>query len=109
MKGYSQRQGIDFDEVFAPIVRFESIRVLISIAAQEGWILHHLDVKSAFLNKEVEELYVRHPEGFLTVGREHWVIRLRQPLYGLKQSPRAWYFKLHKCLLTLGFIKSQYE
>ena len=65
VKGYSQRQGIDFDEVFAPIVRFESIWVLISIAAQEGWILHHLDVKSDFLNGEVdEELYVRQLEGF---------------------------------------------
>ena len=59
VKGYSQRHGIDFDEVFAPVVRFESIRVLIFIAAQEGWILHHLDVKSSFLNGEVEEeLYI---------------------------------------------------
>ena len=110
MKGYSQRQGIDFDEVFAPVVRFESIWVLISIAAQEGWILHDLDVKSAFLNGEVEEeLYVKQPEGFLIVGREHWVLRLRKSLYGLKQEPRAWYFKLHKCLLSLGFIKSRHE
>ena len=71
MKGYSQRHGIDFDEVFAPVVRFESIRVLIFIAAQEGWILHLLDVKSSFLNGEVEEeLYVRQPEGFLILGRE---------------------------------------
>ena len=110
MKGYSQQQGIDFDEVFAPVVRFESIRVLISIAAQEGWTLHHLDVKAAFLNGEVEEeLYVKQPGGFLIVGREHWVLRLRKALYGLKQAPRAWYFKLHKCLLSLGFIKSQHE
>ena len=62
MKGYSQRQGIDFDEVFAPVVRFESIRILIAIAAQEGWTLNHLDVKSAFLNGEIEEeLYVKQP------------------------------------------------
>ena len=65
VKGYSQRQGIDFDEVFAPVVRFESIRVLIAIAAQEAWILHHLDVKSAFLNREVEEeIYVKHRRVF---------------------------------------------
>ena len=107
VKGYSQRQGIDFDEVFAPVVRFESIRILITIAAQEGWTLHHLDVKSAFLNGEIEEeLYVKQPEGFVVAGKEHWVLRLRKALYGLKQAPRAWYFKLHKCLLSLGFIKS---
>ena len=84
--------------------------MLISIAAQEGWILHHLDVKSAFLNGEVEEeLYVKQPEGFLIEGREQWVLRLRKALHGLKQAPRAWYFKLHKCLLLLGLIKSRHE
>ena len=85
-------------------------RILIAIAAQEGWTLHHLDVKSAFLNGEIEEeLYVKQSEGFVVVGKEHWVLRLRKALYGLKQTPRAWYFKLHKCLLALGFIKSRYE
>ena len=59
MKGYSQWQGIDFDEVFASVIIFESIRVPIAIAAQGRWTLHHLDIKSAFLNGEVEEeLYV---------------------------------------------------
>ena len=92
------------------MVRFESIRILIAIAAQEGWTLHHLDVKSAFLNGEIEEeLYVKQPEGFVVVGKEHWVLRLRKALYGLEQAPRAWYFKLHKCLLALGFTKSRYE
>ena len=110
VKGYSQPQGIDFDEVFALVVRFESIRVLISISAQEGWILQHLDVKSAFLNGKVEEeLYVKQPEGFPVEGKEQWVLRLRKALYGLKQAPRAWYFKLHRCLLSLGFIKIRHE
>ena len=110
VKGYSQRHGIDFDEVFAPVVRFESIKVLIAMAAPEGWTLHHLDVKSAFLNGEVEEeLYVKQPEGFLIEGREEWVLRLKKALYGLKQAPRAWYFKLHQCLLSLGFTKSRHE
>ena len=84
--------------------------MLIAIAAQEGWILHHLDVKSTFLNGEVEEeLYVNQPEGFLIEGREQWVLRLKKTLYGLKQAPCAWYFKLHRCLLSLGFIKSRHE
>ena len=80
------------------------------MAAQEGWTLHHLDVKSAFLNGEVEEeLYVKQPEGFLIEGREEWVLRLKKALYELKQAPRAWYFKLHKCLLSLGFTKIRHE
>ena len=88
VKCYSQRHGIDFDEVFAPMVRFESITVLIANTAQEGWILHHLDVKSAFLNGEIEEeLYVKQPEGFVVLGKEHWVLKLRKALYGLKQAP----------------------
>lgn len=110
VKGYSQKRGVDFDEVFAPVVRFESIRVLIAIAAQSDWTLHHLDVKSAFLNGEVEEkLYVKQPEGFTVQGKENHILRLKKALYGLKQAPRAWYFKLHNCLLNLGFTKSQHE
>ena len=92
------------------MVRFESIKVLIANAAQEGCTLYHLDVKSAFLNGEIEEeLHVEQLEGFVVLGKEHWVLRLRKVLYGLKQAPQAWYFRLHKCLLALGFIKSQHE
>ena len=93
VKGYSQRQSINFDEVFAPVVRFESIRVLIASPAQEEWTLHHPDVNSAFLNEEIEEeLYVKQLEGFLVVDKEHWVLKLRKALYGLKQVPRAWHW-----------------
>lgn len=60
VRGYSHKQGIDYDEVFAPVVQFESIQVLITIATHKGWTLHHLDVKFAFLNGDVkEELYVQ--------------------------------------------------
>ncbi|XP_078439273.1 uncharacterized protein LOC144709570 [Wolffia australiana] len=79
VKGYSQKAGIDYDEVFAPVIRFESIRVLIAIAAQRGWLLHHLDVKSAFLNGDVkEELYVNQPEGFSVKGKEGHVLKLKK-------------------------------
>ena len=91
MKGYRQRYGIDYDEVFAPVARFESIRILIALAAQECWSLHHLDVKSAFLNGEIkEEIYVSQPEGYVKEGKEEWVLKLNKALYGLKQAPRAW-------------------
>ena len=88
VKGYSQRQGITFDEVFAPVVRFESIRIHIEeLATQEGWTLHHLDVKSAFLNgDDEEELYLKQLEGFMVLGKEHWVLRRRKALYGHKQT-----------------------
>ena len=109
-KGYSQRYGIDYEEVFAPVARFESIRVLMALAAQGRWELHHLDVKSAFLNGEIEEeIYVKQPEGFVLKGKEQCVFRLKKALYGLKQAPRAWYFKLDECLSSLGFRRSEHE
>ncbi|KAF0904830.1 hypothetical protein E2562_037605 [Oryza meyeriana var. granulata] len=70
-KGYIQQQGIDYDEVFAPVARMESVRMLLTVAAQRGWLVHHMDVKSAFLNGELkEEVYVRQPPGFVTAGHE---------------------------------------
>ena len=110
VKGYSQKHGIDYDEVFALVVLIESIRVLIAIAAQHSWLLHHLDVKSAFLNGDVqEELYVKQPDDFIVEGKECHVLKLKKALYGLKQAPRAWYLKLHNCLVSLGFKRSTYE
>ena len=65
MKGYVQLQGVDFEEVFAPIAQLESVRLLLAIAAHHGWTVHHMDVKSAFLNGEIqEEVYVSQPPGF---------------------------------------------
>ncbi|KAF0889811.1 hypothetical protein E2562_032865 [Oryza meyeriana var. granulata] len=84
-KGYVQQPGVDFDEVFAPVARIESVRLLLALAAQEGWPVHHMDVKSAFLNGElVEEVYVRQPPGFTVVGHEDKVLRLDKALYGLR-------------------------
>ena len=106
-KGYSQKKGKDFDEVFSPVARIESIRILIAIAAQLKWNLHHLDVKSAFLNGEIkEEVYVHQPEGFIKKGKEDCVQKLRKALYGLRQAPRAWNSKLDNTLRSIGFIKS---
>ncbi|KAF0921006.1 hypothetical protein E2562_037985 [Oryza meyeriana var. granulata] len=83
-KGYIQRQGIDYDEMFAPVARMESVRMLLAVAAQRGWLVHHKDVKSAFLNGELkEEVYVRQPPGFIAAGHEGKVLRLKKALYGL--------------------------
>jgi hypothetical protein len=109
-KGYVQQAGVDFDEVFAPVARLESVRLLIALSAQEGWSVHHMDVKSAFLNGELsEEVYVRQPPGFTVDGQEDKVLRLDKALYGLRQAPRAWNAKLDRTLAELGFRRSESE
>jgi hypothetical protein len=86
------------------------VRLLLALAAQEGWQVHHLDVKSAFLNGELkEEVYVAQPPGFERKGQEHKVYRLSKALYGLKQAPRAWNIKLDNTLKNIGFCQSPLE
>lgn len=109
-KGYVQRQGIDYEEVFAPVARIESVRVLLAVAAHRSWSVHHMDVKSAFLNGDLaEEVYVQQPPGFVAAGHERKVLKLHKALYGLKQAPRAWNSKLDSSLLMLGFARSECE
>lgn len=109
-KGYVQRAGIDYEEVFAPVARLESVRMMVALAAHERWEVHHMDVKSAFLNGELkEEVYVEQPPGFVVAGNEHKVLRLRKALYGLRQAPRAWNAKLDDTLMSLGFQRSSSE
>ena len=108
-KAYAQRQGADFDEVFAPVARIETVRVLLALAAQGGWEVHHMDVKSAFLNGDLTEtVFVQQPPGFI-VGNGDKVLKLRKALYGLKQAPRAWNSKLDKELVALVFVRSKLE
>lgn len=109
-KGYVQKRGVDFEEIFAPVTRLETVRLLLALAAKYGWEVHHLDVKSAFLNGDIqEEVYVCQPDGFVEKGKEHLVYRLVKALYGLRQAPRAWYAKLSKSLESLGFNRCPYE
>jgi hypothetical protein len=84
-RGFLQRVGIDFDDAFAPVARKESVRLLLALAAQEGWRVHYMDVKSAFLNGDLkEEVYVHQPPGFAIPDMEGKVMRLRKALYGLR-------------------------
>jgi hypothetical protein len=109
-KGYAQREGVDFEEVFAPVARIETVRLLIALAAQRGWNVHHMDVKSAFLNGELmEEVYVQQPPGFVVEGGSGKVLRLNKALYVLRQAPRAWNAKLDSELIKLGFEKYPLE
>jgi len=109
-KGYVQRQGVDFEEVFAPVARLESVPLMLAITAHWSWPVHHMDVKSAFLNGDLqEEVYVSQPPGFVDKKSPGHVLRLHKALYGLRQAPRAWNTKLDTTLLSFGFRRSENE
>ena len=109
-KGYSQQPGIDFTETFAPVVRMETIRSVLAVAAQFQLPVYQLDVKSVFLNGELqEEVYVEQPQGYIKKGQEKKVYRLYKALYGLKQAPRAWNAKIDGYFRKKGFQRSKSE
>ncbi|WVZ53538.1 hypothetical protein U9M48_004465 [Paspalum notatum var. saurae] len=100
---FCQKEGIDYDETFAPLARLEAIRILFAFTASKGFKLQQTDVKSAFLNGFIEdEVYVRQPPGFESAKDR--VYKLRKALYGLKQASRAWYARLKSFLLKSGFV-----
>jgi hypothetical protein len=109
-RGFLQWEGIDFNDAFAPVARMESMRLLLALAAQEGWRVHHMDVKSVFLNDDLkEEVYVHQPPRFAIPDKEGKVLRLRKALYVLGQAPRAWNVKLDSTLWRMGFKQSPHE
>lgn len=106
-KGFMQREGIDFNEVFAPVSKHSTLRVLLSVVAAQDLELHQLDVKTAFLNGDLEEvIYMKQPPGYAE-GGPRTVCRLHKSLYGLRQAPRAWHAKLKSHLEVMGFTASQ--
>lgn len=105
-QGYTQIEGVDFDETFAPVARLESIRLLLGVACILKFKLYQMDVKSAFLNGYLnEEAYVEQPKGFVDPTHPDHVYRLKKALYGLKQAPRAWYERLTEFLTQQGYRK----
>ena len=106
VKGYAQRPGIDFQEVFAPVGKHTTFRALMSIVAQRNLQLHHLDVKTAFLNGVLEEeIWMMQPQGYQQ-GDKSLACKLKKTLYGLKQSPRCWSNRLKEELELYGFVQS---
>lgn len=102
-KGFSQKEGLDYKETFAPVAKFASIRTLLALAAHQDYEVHQMDVKTAFLNGDLDvELYMKQPEGFVTAGQE-LVCKLRKSLYGLKQAGRAWFEKINAALVNMDF------
>ncbi|VVA34051.1 Hypothetical predicted protein, partial [Prunus dulcis] len=109
-KGYKQKHGIDYKEVFAPVARHDTIRLVISLAAQNSWQIFQLDVKSEFLHGNLqEEVYIDQPPGYERKGKEEKVFKLKKALYGLKQAPRAWYSRIDAHFAKLGFHKCPFE
>jgi hypothetical protein len=103
-QGYSQVEGIDYGETYAPVARLESIRILLVYASHFNFKLYQMDVKSAFLNGPLYELvYVKQPPGFEDPHFPTHVYKLDKALYGLKQAPRAWYEHLKELLVDHGF------
>jgi hypothetical protein len=103
-KGFSQVEGIDYNTIFSPVVQFESVQMMLVLAALKGWHISALDVKTAFLYGELnEELYMEQPEGFKVKGQEGKVLHLLHTIYGLKQAALAWWKALDKFMGELGF------
>ena len=106
-KGFKQTEGVDFDEVYAPVSKHTSLRALLSIVAERDLELHQLDVKTAFLNGELEEdVYVTQPPGYVE-GDSSIVCHLKRALYGLRQAPRTWHMRLKKELEAIGYHASE--
>ena len=106
-QGFTQKFGIDCDETFCPVVRFESVRTVIALAVQNGMKLHHMEVGTAFLNGELkEEMYMKQPGVFETKGQEHLVCRPKRSSYDVKQSARCWNTVLDRRLKKMGFVQT---
>ncbi|KAL4292152.1 hypothetical protein GQ457_14G024210 [Hibiscus cannabinus] len=109
-KGFSQQKGVDYDEIFSPVVRHTSIRAVLALVASSDLHLEQMDVKTAFLHGDLEEqIYMQQPEGFTQSGDEHLVCRLKKSLYGLKQSPRQWYKRFDSYMIQIGYKRCEYD
>ena len=106
-KGYTQTYGIDYTDTFAPVAKINTVRVLLSLAANLDWPLQQFDVKNAFLHGELtEEVYMDPPPGYMPERHNQKVYRLKKVLYGLKQSPRAWFGRFTKSMINFGYHQS---
>ncbi|KAH9141736.1 hypothetical protein AeRB84_014116, partial [Aphanomyces euteiches] len=106
LKGYMQQYGIDYLEIFAPVLRMNALRLLLCLVAHHAWKIRQMDVKTAFLNGTLDTdtvIFMEQPPGFAIQGEESKVCRLIKSIYGLKLAPRCWYLTLHSFLVRIGF------
>lgn len=106
-KGFTQVEGIDFHETFAPVAKFTTIRCMVALGAALDLVIHQMDVKTAFLNPFLkEDIYMDQPKGFEQVQHKHLKCKLRKTIYGLRQSGREWYMDIQALFTSEGFIRS---
>ena len=106
-QGFTQKYGTDFDETFCPVVRQESLRLLMALSVQYGLILHQIDVTTAFLNRKLDkEIYMQQPNGYVCKDKEKYVCKLNKSINGLKQSPCCWNLTLDTYLKKLKFVQT---
>nr|AAM00978.1 Putative retrovirus-related pol polyprotein from transposon Tnt 1-94 [Oryza sativa Japonica Group]AAP53107.1 retrotransposon protein, putative, Ty1-copia subclass [Oryza sativa Japonica Group] len=107
-KGYTQKEGEDFFDTYSPVARLTTIRVLLALAASHGLLVHQMDVKTAFLNGELEEeICMDQPDGYVLEGQDGMVCKLLKSLYGLKQAPKQWHEKFDTTLTSAGFVVNE--
>ena len=110
VKGFDQEKGIDFNEIFSPVVKMKTIRTILGLAVAWDLELEQLDLKTAFLHGDVEEeLYMEQPQGFVKKGHEHLYCRLNWSLYGIKQAPRQWYVKFDRFMAEHNFTRCELD
>jgi len=110
VRDYNQKEGIDYDEVFSPVIRHTSIRVLLAFVVLFDMELEQLDLKTVLLHGELEEeIYMKQPEGFFVPGKEQCVCNLKKSLNGFKQVPRQWYKRFDTFMIGQGYTRSQYD
>jgi len=103
-KGYTKKWGIDYKETFSPVSKKDSLRIVLALVAHYDLELHQMDVKTVFLNGDLEEdVYMDQPEGFEIKGKDQMVCKLKKSIYGLKQASRQWYIKFNDTITSFGF------
>jgi hypothetical protein len=109
-KGFTQREGIDYTETFSPVSSKDSFRIIMTLVAHYDLELHQMDVKTAFLNGNLQEnIYMAQPEGFVVEGKEHMRYKLKKSLYGLKQASKQWYIKFDEVIRSFDFTENKMD
>ena len=105
-KGYTQKEGVDYEETFSPVAMLKSIRILLVVAASLDYEIWQMDVKTTFLNGSLEEdIYMQQSEGFIPRGQEHMACKLKRSIYGLKQASRTWNIRFDQAITLYSFEK----